>query len=215
MSYGEQSSRSEFPHVQAGTLALIAHVFEREKGVGSTADLGPTQAYDANKTEVLRLLLVLLSRQIYTPPSSLLTTPSLYTLHFVQKSQRRDVLTILCSLLNTAMNPSSVTVIGGVAGRLPYNHLVFKGEDPRANLVSVCFQVLCTVLDFQGGSARDFPTGDPLVSAPALKTNAFRYFLAKVVRSVLRRVWDELNSAGLPSIGPGILRSLSTAFSVY
>jgi len=126
---------------------------KREKGVGSTADIGPTQAYDTNKTEVLRLLLVLLSRQIYTPPSSLLTTPSLYTLHFVQKSQRRDVLTILCSLLNTAMNssqPSSATVIGGVAGRLPYNHLMFKGEDPRANLVSVCFQVLCTVLDFQG-----------------------------------------------------------------
>jgi len=187
MLYGEQSSRPEFPHAQAGTLALTAYVFEREKGVGSTADLGPTQAYDTNKTEVLRLLLVLLSRQIYSPPSSLLTTPSLYTLHFVQKSQRRDVLTILCSLLNTAMNssqPSSATVIGGVAGRLPYNHLMFKGEDPRANLVSVCFQVLCTVLDFQGGSARDVPTGDPMVSAPALRTNAFRYFLAKVVRRV-------------------------------
>lgn len=159
----------------------------REKGVGSTADLGPAQAYDTNKTEVLRLLLVLLSRQIYTPPSSLLTAPSLYTLHFVQKSQRRDVLTILCSLLNTAMNalqPSSTTVIGGVAGRLPYNHLVFKGEDPRANLVSVCFQVLCVVLDFQSGSARDAPTSDPLVNAPALKTNAFRHFLAKVVRRI-------------------------------
>jgi hypothetical protein len=165
--------------------------FFREKGVGSTADLGPTQAYDTNKTEVLRLLLVLLSRQIYTPPSSLLTTPSLYTLHFVQKSQRRDVLTILCSLLNTAMNAlqsSSTTVIGGVAGRLPYNHLVFKGEDPRANLVSVCFQVLCVVLDFQSGSARDVPTSDPLVNAPALKTNAFRHFLAKVVRGILRFV---------------------------
>ncbi|KAI0003245.1 high-temperature-induced dauer-formation protein-domain-containing protein [Russula compacta] len=157
-----------------------------EKGVGSTADLGPTQAYDTNKTEVLRLLLVLLSRQIYTPSSSLFTTPSLYTLHFVQQSQRRDVLTILCSLLNTAMNSpqsSSATVIGGVAGRLPYNHLVFKGEDSRASLISVCFQVLCTVLDFQSGSARDAPTADPQAYAPALKTNAFRYFLAKVHRT--------------------------------
>ncbi len=86
------------------TCSIQAHSsygFVRENGVGSTADLGPTQAYDTNKTEVLRLLLVLLSRQIYSPPSSLLTTPSLYTLHFVQKSQRRDVLTIFCSLLNT------------------------------------------------------------------------------------------------------------------
>lgn len=166
---------------------------------------------------MLRLLLVLLSRQIYTPASSLLTTPSLYTLHFVQKSQRRDVLTILCSLLNTAMNssqPSSATVIGGVAGRLPYNHLMFKGEDPRANLVSVCFQVLCAVLDFQSGSARDVPTGESQVCAPALKTNAFRYFLAKVVRKVSQSVL-ELCSAGLHSIGRGTLRSSLTAFSVF
>lgn len=159
-----------------------------ERGVGSTADLGPNQAYDTNKTEVLRLLLVLLSRQIFTPPSSLFTTPSLYTLHFVQHTQRRDVLTILCSLLNTAMNSSqssNATVIGGVAGRLPYNHLVFKGEDLRVNLVSLCFQVLCALLDFQGGSARDIPTGsgELQVYAPALKTNAFRYFLAKVHRT--------------------------------
>lgn len=171
--------------------AHCSYELYREKGVGSTADLGPAQAYDANKTEVLRLLLVLLSRQIYSSPSSLLTSPSLYTLHFVQKSQRRDVLTILCSLLNTAMNASqssSTTVIGGVAGRLPYNHLVFKGEDSRANLVSVCFQVLCVVLDFQSGSARDVPTGDPHANAPALKTNAFRHFLAKVVRWVSKSV---------------------------
>lgn len=171
--------------------AHCSYELYREKGVGSTADLGPAQAYDANKTEVLRLLLVLLSRQIYSSPSSLLTSPSLYTLHFVQKSQRRDVLTILCSLLNTAMNASqssSTTVIGGVAGRLPYNHLVFKGEDSRANLVSVCFQVLCVVLDFQSGSARDVPTGDPQANAPALKTNAFRHFLAKVVRWVSKSV---------------------------
>jgi len=197
MLYGEQPP---FRVLHAGRPIVFNTFVEREKGVGSTADLGPTQAYDTNKTEVLRLLLVLLSRQIYIPPSSLLTTPSLYTLHFVQKSQRRDVLTILCSLLNTAMNSSqtsSATVMGGVAGRLPYNHLVFKGEDPRANLVSVCFQVLCAVLDFQTGSAGDIPTADPLVCAPALKTNAFRYFLAKVVRRDTT-ICLELSSGDLP-----------------
>ncbi|KAI0060891.1 hypothetical protein BV25DRAFT_1806699 [Artomyces pyxidatus] len=159
-----------------------------EKGVGSTVDPGPSQAFDTNKAEVLRLLLVLLSRQIYTPPSSLFTTPSLYTLHFVQNTPRRDVLTVLCSLLNTAMNsakPYNTNVIGGVAGRLPYNHLVFKGEDPRANLVSLSFQVLCALLDFQSGSARDIPSGteDNQVYAPTLRTNAFRYFIAKLHRT--------------------------------
>ncbi|TFY71763.1 hypothetical protein EVG20_g1254 [Dentipellis fragilis] len=158
-----------------------------EKGVGSTADLGPSQAFDTNKTEVLRLLLILFSRQVYVPPSGLLSNPSLYTLHFVQNTPRRDVLTILCSLLNTAMNASqpNTNVINGVAGRLPYNHLVFKGEDPRANLVGICFQVLCVLLDFQSGGARDLLAGaiENQMYAPTPRTNAFRYFLAKLHRT--------------------------------
>lgn len=159
-----------------------------EKGVGSTVDLGPSHAYDNNKSEVLRLLLIILSRQIYVPPASLFTVPSLYTLQFVQRTPRRDVLTVLCSLLNTAMNSSQLYTansIGGVAGRLPYNHLVFKGEDPRASLVGNCFQVLCALLDFQSGSARDVPTGtgENQFQAPTPRTNAFRYFLAKLHRT--------------------------------
>ncbi|KAH9946300.1 high-temperature-induced dauer-formation protein-domain-containing protein [Epithele typhae] len=155
-----------------------------EKGIGSTADPGPSQQHESNKTEVLRLLLVLLSRQIYSPPSALFTSPSQYTLHFVQTLPRRDVLTVLCSLMNTAMNashppPSPVNVVGAVgavAGRLPYNHLLLKGEDPRTSLISLCFQVLCVLLDFQSGPARDDAGG------PTAKTNAFRYFIAKLHR---------------------------------
>jgi hypothetical protein len=137
---------------------------------------------DTNKTEVLRLLLVLLSRQIYVPPPSLFTKPSLYSLHLTQKIPRRDVLTLLCSLLNTAMNSSlsSTTSIGSMAGKLPYNHLVFKGEDSRSTLVSTCFQVLCVLLDFQSGSAKD-TTGNSGDGQPTAQTNAFRYFLAKLV----------------------------------
>lgn len=157
----------------------------RERGIGSAADPGPSHAYDSNKTEVLRLLLVLLSRQIYVPPSSLLSRPSLYTLHLVQKTSRRDVLTVLCSLLNTAMNSPlhNNTSIGAMAGKLPYNHLVFKGEDQRSTLVGICFQVLCVLLDFQSGPARDklVGNGENQISAPSARTNAFRYFLMKLV----------------------------------
>ncbi|KAI1787945.1 high-temperature-induced dauer-formation protein-domain-containing protein [Ganoderma leucocontextum] len=155
-----------------------------EKGVGSTADPGPSQQYEQNKTEVLRLLLVLLSRQIYVPASGLFTSPSAYTLHFVQSLPRRDVLTVLCSLMNTAMNathPGSANVMGTVAGRLPYNHLLLKGEDLRTTLVSTCFQVLCVLLDFQSGSARDVGA-EGQASGPTAKTNAFRYFVAKLHR---------------------------------
>ncbi|KAJ7734954.1 high-temperature-induced dauer-formation protein-domain-containing protein [Mycena maculata] len=158
-----------------------------EKGIGSTSDPGSSHAYDSNKTEVLRLLLILLSRQIYVSPAALFSKPSLYTLHVVQKTPRRDVLTVLCSLLNTAMNSpiATPTSLGGMAGKLPYNHLVFKGEDPRSNLVSICLQVLCVLLDFQSGPARDKPAGNDEInqSAPTARTNAFRYFLMKLHRT--------------------------------
>ncbi|EPQ58471.1 hypothetical protein GLOTRDRAFT_114891 [Gloeophyllum trabeum ATCC 11539] len=158
-----------------------------EKGVGSTVDPGPSQSYDSNKTEVLRLLLVLFSKQIYVPPSGLLSTPSPYTLHFVQHTPRRDVLTVLCSLLNTAMNSHVVpaNIMSGMTTKLPYNHLVFKGEDLRATLVGTCLQVLCVLLDCQSGSARDLVVegGDIPISTPTSRTNAFRYFLAKLHRT--------------------------------
>ncbi|PCH38345.1 hypothetical protein WOLCODRAFT_96951 [Wolfiporia cocos MD-104 SS10] len=157
-----------------------------EKGVGSTVDPGPSQPYESNKTEVLRLLLVLLSKQIYSPPSALFTSPSLYSLYFVQRTPRRHVLSVLCSLLNTCMNTNagSANIVGTVAGRLPYNHLVFKGEDLRSTLVATCLQVLCVLLDFQSGSARDGVTNGETgpSSAPTARTNAFRYFVEKLHR---------------------------------
>ncbi|KIY67699.1 hypothetical protein CYLTODRAFT_396572 [Cylindrobasidium torrendii FP15055 ss-10] len=151
-----------------------------EKGVGSATDPGVSTQFDSNKTEVLRLLLILLSRQIYVPPSSLFNKPSLYSLHLVQKLPRRDVLTILCSLLNTAMNSNiNHSTLSSMAGRLPYNHLVFKGEDSRSTLVSTSLQTLLAILDFQSGSARDVETTEQ----PTAKTNAFRYFLMKLHRT--------------------------------
>ncbi len=65
--------------------------------------------------------------------------------------------------------------LGGMAGRLPYNHLVFKGEDTRSNLIGMSLQVLIAALDFQSGSAKD--NGEQ----PTAKTNSFRYFLMKLV----------------------------------
>ncbi|KZT11488.1 uncharacterized protein LAESUDRAFT_692396 [Laetiporus sulphureus 93-53] len=157
-----------------------------EKGVGSTTDPGPGQAYESNRTEVLRLLLVLLSKQIYAPPSALFTSPSRYSLHFVQHTPRRHVLTILCSLLNTIMNSShgsSTNIVGTMAGKLPYNHLMFKGEDSRTTLVTTCLQVLCVLLDFQSGTARDVVNSESgPSSSPTAHTNAFRYFIAKLHR---------------------------------
>lgn len=78
---------------------------------------------------------------------------------------------------------SNQNIVAGVAGKLPYNHLVFKGEDHRASLVGICLQSLCVLLDFQSGSARDITPnqGENPSPAPTSRTNAFRYFVAKLV----------------------------------
>jgi hypothetical protein len=81
--------------------------------------------------------------------------------------------------MNSGTNQESG--ISNMAGKLPYNHLVFKGEDPRSNLVGISLQILCALLDFQGGSARDANSSDGQTTAPTAKTNAFRYFLMKLV----------------------------------
>ena len=75
--------------------------------------------------------------------------------------------------------PEKLT-IGTIAGKLPYNHLVFKGEDPRMNLITISMQVLCVLLDFQSGDARDQIT-DGQNPSPSAKTNTFRYFIMKLV----------------------------------
>lgn len=81
--------------------------------------------------------------------------------------------------MNSSQQPAGV---GSVAGKLPYNHLVFKGENSRLALVGISFQVLCVLLDFQSGGARDvLANGAADPSTPTAKTNAFRYFLAKLV----------------------------------
>jgi hypothetical protein len=138
---------------------------------------------DANKAEVLRLLLVLLSRPIYTAPSSLLSTPSFYSLQFVQKTPRRHILTILCSLINTAYRRDTRSSLLVMKDKLPYHHLVFKGQDSRTTVIALSLQVLCAALDFQSGSARD-KTGSPGDALPTARTNALRHLISKLVRWV-------------------------------
>ena len=93
------------------------------------------------------------------------------------------------------MNSAQSTEISiqSMAGKLPYNHLVFKGEDPRSTLVGMCFQVLTVLLDFQSGTARDVlsGSGESQTASPTARTNSFRYFLAKLVsRATFPRVFQ-------------------------
>ncbi|KAG8821176.1 hypothetical protein FRC19_008197 [Serendipita sp. 401] len=152
-----------------------------EKGVGSSYTPSSTsreQSYiNSNRAEVLRLLLILFSKQIYLQPSSIVHIPTLYTQYFVQRVPRKLILTTLCSLVNIvvnsapASNSQNSSLGAGIAevgkgiskslNQLPYSQ-VWKGDDSRAILASLAAQVLVVALDYQSGTARDVqPVSNP------------------------------------------------------
>ncbi|KAL1405455.1 hypothetical protein Q8F55_009087 [Vanrija albida] len=148
-----------------------------EKGVGSTVSIGSTPELDRNKVEVLRFLLVLVSLTIYTPPSALQTTANPPLAHMTHDLERRLVLSLLCSLLNTSL----ATQKPDATSSLPYANLVFKASDERRTLVRTCLMTLLVALDYR--SFDDIP-GLPPPPADAAKKddNAFRFFVSKLHR---------------------------------
>lgn len=149
-----------------------------EKGVGSTVSIGTTAELDRNKTEVLRFLVILLSTTIYTSPNSLLTSPNLALEHLTHSLERRLVLSLLCSFLNTALTRSKATgTISSIGNQLPYNHLISKGEEERRTLVRGCLTTLLVALDYRR------PEG-PEQMGEGKDENAFRYFISKLVSDV-------------------------------
>lgn len=116
-----------------------------ESGVGSSTPIASSREHDMNRIEVLRLLIVLLSKSMYVSPSHVLSKEDRW-LHFVvAKTERKTVLALLCSLLNTACkyNP--------LGWGVPYNHVVFT--DTREQLVIMCLRVLLVILDYHSPSA--------------------------------------------------------------
>ncbi|KAI7852075.1 high-temperature-induced dauer-formation protein-domain-containing protein, partial [Circinella umbellata] len=111
-----------------------------ESGVGSSTPIGASRENDMHRIEVLRLLIVLLSRSMYVSPSQVLSKEDRWLHYVVAKTERKVVLALLCSLLNTACkyNP--------LGWGVPYNHVVFT--DTREQLVAMCLRVLLVILDY-------------------------------------------------------------------
>ncbi|WVF71750.1 hypothetical protein IAT40_006558 [Kwoniella sp. CBS 6097] len=146
-----------------------------EKGVGSTVSIGSTAELDRNKTEVLRFLLILLSTTIYTPPHALTTTPNLPLQTLTHSLERRLVLSLLCSFLNTSLAPSRASA-GFISGQLPYNYLISKAAEERRTLVRVSLMTLLVALDHRVEGERSMSMGE------GKEENAFRYFISKLHR---------------------------------
>jgi hypothetical protein len=110
------------------------------KGIGATSAPPSTKEEIIHRIEVLRLLMTVLSKAMYIPSSS--TTKNLWTMEITVRSERKAVLGMLCSFLNTI---AAYDPVGWAS--LPYNHLVFG--DFSEPLVSLCSQCLTSLLDFR------------------------------------------------------------------
>jgi hypothetical protein len=119
--------------------------------------------------------MILLSTTIYTPPPALPTTTNLPLEHLTHSLERRLVLSLLCSLLNTSLTPSKVN--SGVTGQLPYNHLISKGAEERRTLVRASLMTLLVALDYRQVSV----SGSEQIMGEGKDENAFRYFVSKLV----------------------------------
>ncbi|KAI8072622.1 high-temperature-induced dauer-formation protein-domain-containing protein [Gongronella butleri] len=122
-----------------GTSRIVYAIWE--DGVGSSKSLGMQRDLDQNRTEVLQLLTVLFSKSIYTTPSHALAKEDLWMGHVMSKLDKKTVLVLLCSLLNTACKYDPV------GWGVPYNHILVA--NPREPLVAMCLRTLLILLDYR------------------------------------------------------------------
>ncbi|WVO16453.1 hypothetical protein L204_104130 [Cryptococcus depauperatus] len=159
-----------------------------ERGVGSTISIGSTPQLDRHKTEVLRFLLILLSSTIYTPPHLILAPvspssaiPNIPLNTLTHSLEKRLVLSLLCSLLNTALaKPSSLAgTLGGSLGNLGVGgNLIGKAVEERRILVRMSMMTLLVALDYRAPTKAEGreTTGE------GKDENAFRFFVSKLHR---------------------------------
>ncbi|EYE98481.1 Hid1 family protein [Aspergillus ruber CBS 135680] len=119
------------------TTSKVSHSIW-QSGVGCNTSMGSNKEMENNRCEILRLLLTLTSKAMYIS-SSVLPVQGVKTITYITTCHdKQTVLTLLCSLLNTAVkyNPAS--------WRVPYDHVVWK--DPKQILVIYCLQFLLVLL---------------------------------------------------------------------
>lgn len=131
---------------------------------------------------MIGFLIILLSTTIYTPPHSLFVTPNLPLQHLTHSLERRLVLSLLCSLLNTSLTIDKGSKgLSGMTGQLPYNHLISKSAEERRTLVRGCLMTLLVALDYKAPGEADAGIASGGMMGEAKEENAFRYFISKLV----------------------------------
>ncbi|RPB12432.1 hypothetical protein P167DRAFT_587994 [Morchella conica CCBAS932] len=137
-----------------------------QSGVGCNTPVGTTKEFESNKIETLRLLLAVVSKAVFMPANILPIKGTRALTYMVTCSDKKIVLSTLCSLLNTTLkyNPAS--------WRVPYDHVVFT--DPRQVLVTYCLQLLLVLLLY--------PVPEGLSNELQAKNN-YRHYLGRLHRT--------------------------------
>nr|POE87499.1 ubp5-interacting protein [Quercus suber] len=157
-------------------------------GIGCKKSAGMTKENERNATEVLALLLVLCSRQMYFSPVSVADSSVPALQYLTTEGDRQIVLTVLCSLMNTVLkyNPSSWMITPVI-------------EDSKARLVQLSLQFLILLTVYSDSETNE--------------KNEYRHQLGRIhkpedLQFVHQGITTALQSmpSGVASYVPGALR---------
>ncbi|KAJ1654253.1 hypothetical protein IWQ61_005782 [Dispira simplex] len=155
-----------------------------ESGIGQTQLISTNKEHVFHRLEVMRLLLCLLSSSMYTKADSILTTRNQAVDTLAYHSDKKVVLTLLCSLINTAMKYKAS------GWGIPYK--MKPAHDPHDLLAVYCLQTLLILLNTRdqprlgdtapdkGGLTPTLPDASPV--EPMAK-NQFRGYLCRLHRN--------------------------------
>ncbi|KAL8277523.1 hypothetical protein RQP46_010078 [Phenoliferia psychrophenolica] len=188
----------------------IAYVIWEPGIAAPPTSLPPTPpSHLASRLEVLRLLNLLLSLpSLLTPPHLFPTIPNPWRDSLVsgRTLERKVVLCLLCSLLNTAFAPSLSSASGLLVGGFEkIAGVAMRREDVRGLLTGSCLQLLEILF-----SEHAEPPPPPSTSTPT-SPNAFTHYLSKLHRKsdldlvlggILGLLQQSLSQPLLPVVGP-------------
>lgn len=172
-----------------------------EAGVGSSLDLPSTTRFHvSNRVEVLRLLLVLLSKSIYIPAHKQSSTVDPALKFAVQDLDRGVVLPLLCSLINTAISNAKNSTSAWLGLGSVSSMVGGSNDEVRTNLVTLSLQILDVLLTYEaplpgeGDTISLSTVGRPLPGPGG--RNVFRFYLSKLHRSSdFSFIWDGLHKS--------------------
>ena len=137
-----------------------------ESGIGSPMDVQDTHAvHIERRSEVMRLLLVLLSKPMYVTAAEQASTTMDALEHVACTLEKHVVLAFLCSMLNTVLNYRQADGWG----YLPES--VFGHDTVRDSITSLCLQVLGALLTYEPRSP------------PEPERNLFLFYTRKLYRT--------------------------------